>query len=353
MDNSTISGDRTPIHPSVYIISVSFIILVSFTGIVGNGLTILSVFLSTKLRTNFNVFVVNLAFGDLLLCLCIPVQVVTLLSPREPPMPDIIIQLLGLFGNKVVLSNTIFTLAVIAFMRCVKITKPFGIFDDLFTSPRIAVIVASSWALSSMINTIIFLLGGFHIRYDSDARLFRPSAIAVNAKIAVVAWYITDGVCAVLSILIIFISYIKIIIYIRANTRRIAALVDVPPAALRNQPPIALEARNQEQAARQERPNQMADNRFRAREIKVTKNLALVTAVFLVSFLPLPFIPNRSNPYLLIFGFCLNRSNSAMNLLIYAVKHEDFRKVYRCILSGSFKEIPLPSRQLRAMLPDQ
>ncbi|XP_041483588.1 probable G-protein coupled receptor No18 [Lytechinus variegatus] len=351
MDNSTISGDRTPIHPSVYIISASFIILVSITGIVGNGLTILSVFLSAKLRTKTNVFVVNLAFGDLLVCLCIPVQAVTLLSPREPPMSDILIQLIGVVG-KVLVSNTIFTLAVIAFMRCVKITKPLGLFDDLFTTPRIATIVAGSWALSAMITTMIFFLGGRHFRYDSDARLFSPSAIAVS-KIAAVACHITDGAYVVLSILIIFISYIKIIVYLRANTRRIAALVDVPPAALRNQPPIALQARNQGQAARQERPNQMAENRFRAREVKVTKNLALVTAVFLVSFLPLPFVPNRSNPYLLIFDFCLIWSNSAINPLIYAFRHADFRKVYRCILSRSFKDIPFPSRQLRAMLPDQ
>ncbi|XP_041457315.1 rhodopsin, GQ-coupled-like [Lytechinus variegatus] len=351
MDNSTVSGGRTPIHPSVYIISASFLILVSITGIVGNGLTILSVLFSTKLRTKTNVFLVNLALGDLIVCLCIQAQIVTLLSSREPPIPDILVQLIGVVA-KVLLFNTIFTLAVIAFMRCVKITKPLGIFDDLFTKPRIAVIVGGSWALSAVINTIIFFLRGSRFRYDSGARLFRPSAVAVS-KIAAVACYITDGACVVLSISIIFISYLKIILYIRANTRRIAVLVDVPPAALQNQPPIALETRNQGQAARQERPNQMADNRFRAREVKVTKNLALVTTLFLVSFLPFPLVPNRSNPYLYMSNICLVLSNAAVNPLIYAVRHADFRKVFRCLLSGSFKEIPFPSRQLRAMISDQ
>ncbi|XP_041461660.1 uncharacterized protein LOC121412963 [Lytechinus variegatus] len=179
----------------------------------GNCLTIVSVFLCTKLRTKTNIFVVNLAFGDLMICLFIPIEVLALLSPGEPPVPDI---------------------------------------------------------LKTML------------------------AIVLTVSIA--------------------------------STRQIAAVVDEVQAATHDQPPIALEHRNHEPAARQERPNQMADNRFRARQVKVTKNLALVTVVFLLCFLPFPIAANSSNPHLLTFGMFVVWSNSAMNPLIYAAKHADFRK---------------------------
>ncbi|XP_041460962.1 rhodopsin, GQ-coupled-like [Lytechinus variegatus] len=318
--SSTISGDQITIHPSGYIIPASFLILISITGIAGNGLTILSVFLSTKLRTKTNVFVVNLAFGDLIICLCIPGQVASLLSPHEPLVSDIFTDLIGIV-TMISMYNTISTLAVVAFMKCVRITKPSSVFDDLFTKRRISLIVSVSWAFPAVYLFTFFYVGGMQFDYDRHKKLFVFTADEITPLLAC---YIFEGAYTILSLSITVISYVKIILYVRANTRRVADLLDVPPAALQNQPPIAIGAWNQEPAARQ-RPNQMADN-VRAREIKVTKNLALVTAVFFLCFLPFPFVPYSSNPYLYIAGVCVVWCNSAMNPLIYSVKHPDFRK---------------------------
>ena len=86
--NSTegVFGDAILSNYSQFIIA-SFLILMTVTGIVGNSSTIFSVFLSTKLQTKTNVFLVNLACCDLITCFFAPMQVVALLTPYEPSVP--------------------------------------------------------------------------------------------------------------------------------------------------------------------------------------------------------------------------------------------------------------------------
>ena len=97
-------ANLTPEPPGDFILSTSaqyifasFLILTSVTGIAGNSLVILSVFLSAKLQTKTNVFVVTLAFCDLLTCASIPFDVVSLVTPIGQPMPDRICTGHGMF----------------------------------------------------------------------------------------------------------------------------------------------------------------------------------------------------------------------------------------------------------------
>ena len=152
--------------------------------------------------------------------------------------------------------------------------------------------------------------------------------------------------------------YIKIALHVKAHTRRIAAAIESNPLdqvqqqANRDAPSSSHQAaENRELSMRQvNEQRQVVANRFKAHEVTITKNLVVVTVAFLICFLPFPILINSPNAILYIIGFCLCLSNSAINPLIYAFKHKDFQKVFRCIVTGSLRKIPFPSRPLRAIL---
>ena len=357
--NSTevVFGDVVLSNYSQYIIA-SFLILMTVTGIVGNGLTIFSVFLSTKLQTKTNVFLVNLACCDLITCFFAPLQVVALLTPYEPSVPESVPAVYGMFVITPIFIS-ILTLTMIAIIRCVKITRSENIYKKLFTKLKITLIIIGIWVLVGAICVSSYSINeSLWFIYDSKIKMYKPELSNSPGNVLSVVILATDTIYLVVCISVILTCYIKIALHVKAHTRRIAAAIELNPLdqvqqqANRDAPASSHQAaENRELPMRQvNQQRQVMANRFRAHEVTITKNLLVVTIVFLICFLPFPFLVNSTNAISYIVGICLCFSNSAMNPLIYAFKHKDFQKVFRCIVTGSLRKIPFPSRPLRAML---
>ncbi|KAM9362253.1 G-protein coupled receptor 84-like [Symphorus nematophorus] len=118
---------------------------VTITGTVGNLMTILAFSLDSRLRTRFNVLIVNLAVADLLYCTILqPISVDSYLHLRWRSG-----QLwCRIFGLLLFLSNSvsIITLCLVAVSRYLLVAKR-AVFDRVFSDRGLILLVISAWAL--------------------------------------------------------------------------------------------------------------------------------------------------------------------------------------------------------------
>ncbi|XP_054473244.1 G-protein coupled receptor 84 [Anoplopoma fimbria] len=118
---------------------------VTITGTLGNMMTILAFALDPRLRTRFNVLIVNLAVADLLYCTILqPISVDSYLHLRWRSG-----QLwCSIFGLLLFLSNSvsIITLCLVAVGRYLLVTKT-TVFDRVFSDRGLISLLISAWAL--------------------------------------------------------------------------------------------------------------------------------------------------------------------------------------------------------------
>lgn len=135
-------------HPSVVgyrYFAVVWGSAVTITGTVGNLMTILAFALDPRLRTRFNVLIVNLALADLLYCTVLqPISVDSYIHLRWRGGP----LWCQIFGLLLFLSNSvsIITLCLIAFSRYLLIERR-AVFDRVFSDRGLALLLPSTWAL--------------------------------------------------------------------------------------------------------------------------------------------------------------------------------------------------------------
>ncbi|XP_059186352.1 G-protein coupled receptor 84-like [Centropristis striata] len=118
---------------------------VTITGTVGNLMTILAFALDPRLRTRFNVLIVNLAVADLLYCTILqPFIVDTYLNLRwrSGPLWCSISALLVFVSNGV----SIVTLCLVAMSRYLMVAKR-AWFDHVFSNWGLTLLLSSAWAL--------------------------------------------------------------------------------------------------------------------------------------------------------------------------------------------------------------
>ncbi|XP_035802745.2 G-protein coupled receptor 84 [Amphiprion ocellaris] len=117
---------------------------VTITGTTGNLMTILAFALDSRLKTRFNVLIVNLAVADLLYCTILqPISVDSYLHLRWRAG-----QLwCRIFGLLLFLSNSvsIITLCLIAVSRYLLVAKR-AVFDRVFSNHGLVLLIISSWA---------------------------------------------------------------------------------------------------------------------------------------------------------------------------------------------------------------
>lgn len=118
---------------------------VTVTGTVGNLMTILAFALDPRLRTRFNVLIINLAIADLLYCTILqPISVDSYLQLRWRSG-----QLwCSIFGLLLFLSNSvsIITLCLIAVSRYLLVAKR-AVFDRVFSDSGLTFLLILAWAL--------------------------------------------------------------------------------------------------------------------------------------------------------------------------------------------------------------
>ncbi|XP_013864573.1 G-protein coupled receptor 84 [Austrofundulus limnaeus] len=118
---------------------------VTITGTVGNLMTVLAFVLDPRLRTRFNVLIVNLAIADLLYCTILqPISVDSYLHLRWRSG-----QLwCSIFGLLLFLSNSvsIITLCLVAVSRFLLVAKR-PVFDRVFSNHGLTLLLISAWGL--------------------------------------------------------------------------------------------------------------------------------------------------------------------------------------------------------------
>ncbi|TKS71627.1 G-protein coupled receptor 84 [Collichthys lucidus] len=118
---------------------------VTITGTVGNLMTVLAFALDPRLRTRFNVLIVNLAAADLLYCTILqPISVDSYLHPRWRTG-----QLwCSIFGLLLFLSHfvSIITLCLVAVGRYLLVAKR-AVFERVFSDRGLIILLISAWAL--------------------------------------------------------------------------------------------------------------------------------------------------------------------------------------------------------------
>ncbi|XP_047438911.1 G-protein coupled receptor 84 [Mugil cephalus] len=119
---------------------------VTITGTLGNLMTILAFTLDPRLRTRFNVLIVNLAVADLLYCTMLqPISVDSYLHLRWRSGGS----WCRIFGLLLFLSNSvsIITLCLVAVSRYLLVAKR-ALFDTVFSNRGLILLLISAWAVS-------------------------------------------------------------------------------------------------------------------------------------------------------------------------------------------------------------
>lgn len=121
--------------------------IVTITGTVGNLMTVLAFALDPRLRTRFNVLIINLAVADLLYCTILqPISVDSYLHLRWRSGR----LWCNTFGFLLFLSNSvsIITLCLIAVSRYLLVEKR-AMFDRVFSNRGLIFLLTSTWALGT------------------------------------------------------------------------------------------------------------------------------------------------------------------------------------------------------------
>ncbi|XP_033631827.1 G-protein coupled receptor moody-like [Asterias rubens] len=304
---------------------------IAVTGLIGNGVVILAVFMSRKLRRCVtNAFVASLSMADLAACLSMPWTMVSFLHPGSVwPLPDALCRMGG-FGLIMSVGCSIITLAMIALNRLLLVTLPRLTYKRIYTPISTALMILLSWLVPMSIASVPLFtdLGqlGYSARTTSCTRnSSHPKAGALNIFIAMTLYPVP---C-----LVIIVCYTRLYLFTRKHSN------------------IIIHDHNTPERPRGPRRHHLGAWRVHIskRHIRVTKNMLYVVLVFGTLVTPygvtLLFSDNtRALPYTAV----LLSFNSCVNPFIYATKHPDFKTVIICILSCRWGHIPGGIRMFRS-----
>ncbi len=298
----------------------SMLAIIAIIAFFGNGLVVIAVILSKKLRTITNAFVVNLSTADLLTGLNLPWLVLGVLSPDGWPLPDEVC-VFGAFMTICCLGCSATTLAFIALNRVILITRPRATFQWLYTRKKVAGMLFFTWGLPACVACVPLVSPIGELGFDT--RYYTCSWKTSNPNNAIYS-ILVSAMFYPIQLTVIISSYILVILHLRKHTKSI-----VPDEA----PSIS---------AAIDKPRESgAQKRIRRRQVEVTKNLFYVVCAYLICLTPYCVILVIPGGYeLVMYVAAILMFNSCINPFIYATKHPDFKKVFRCILFLKFSEIP-------------
>ena len=320
-------------------ILASLIATVAITGFCGNSLVIFAVILSRKLRNTTNIFVVNLALADLLTCVSLPWTSVALLSKDGWVLPSFLCKMAG-FCLILCLGCSVNTLVCIAVNRAVLITKSRNIYTQCFTKRKIAAMICITWLFPFFIATIPLWSEVGELGYDpyfiTCSWHSQDHGADLLAIVVAVSFY-------PLQLLTIVICYFHIFFYVRKHIKKISLSTELELPSLSGRCNNNEDEQPRRQSCNHATSSQVNQNKKRLWkcQLDVTKNLFYVVCVFLVCFTPYTIcIILRTKSEVFMFTVVVLLSNSCANFFLYASKHPDFRKVFKCIFLCKFSSIP-------------
>ncbi|XP_072014138.1 melatonin receptor type 1B-B-like [Amphiura filiformis] len=316
--NGTITPEPHDITFAQRIVIGICVLLVCIFGFLGNSLTIFAVILSKKLRTTTNVFVAHLAIADLLSCLFQPWDAIGLWSMDGWPLPEWICTLSSGI-SLVCLCFTVVDLALIAINRYLKIMFLLRTYQKIYSVRNIVIMLTIGWLYCFCVVIIPPCFGIGRIGYSYDLKTCASDETNRYSSLY-------TAVCAALiypiPLIIVIFCYTKIFLYVRRHQKIINMRRKSTGVSLRREgvkPPDS-------------------------QQIQITKNLMYVVVAFLVCLGPFTIsIAIDSLKTARHWTGLLALSNSAVNPVIYGLKHPGFREVFSYILKGQWKYIPEPA----------
>ncbi|XP_054767611.1 alpha-1D adrenergic receptor-like [Lytechinus pictus] len=319
------------------ILAVIFIIAF-FVGFTGNGLTMLAVGLSRKLRTITNVFVVNLAIADLLTCCVLPWNTVALLSFSGWPLPDWVCA-----GAALVLYTcggcSLYSLATIAINRYIIITRPLRTYRAIYTKRNIAIILTICWLVPFSVSLIPPLCGlgelGYAVKYKTCShKTTHPLSDYYSMLQAAVLYPVP--------LIIIVVCYVKIFNHTRRHmkTMTMSESSDTSVSNTKRSSPNGT-PHNESKSVRK---------RLNKRQVEITKNMLFVVCAFGLCASPycVSLMIPPSDPAI-PWTAAILLFNSCVNPFIYATKHPYFKQVFGFMLKCQCTKIPEQASIIRTI----
>ncbi|XP_072174329.1 uncharacterized protein [Diadema setosum] len=221
--NETYPGTRVFVfedYPQRIIIAIiaGFVVLI---GAPGNALVILAVVLSRRLRSPTYWFVLNLACADFVTTLCLPFNMVSLVSRDGWPLPHwVCAAVSGIILS--CLGSSMMTLALIAYNRWYLLSQSTAKFQKLYTRRNIIIMIAISWMYPFLLSNIPSIAGigrlGYSEKYKTCTQdTSNPRNAEINGLIAGL------GVAAPLAVVIVAI-YIRIFIFVTRHNKKMESV---------------------------------------------------------------------------------------------------------------------------------
>lgn len=304
-------------------------------GAFGNAMVITAVFMSRKLQTRTNVFVVSLSIADLIYCLALFPTICALIGEKGWPFPDSEwLCKIGAFLLFTCGGVSIYTLSAIAINRMVLITHP-SKYLKVYSPKGLAFMVFIIWIVPVSVILVPPLVNVGGLGYDSEDTTCtdldqHPNGDTYNL---IQASFLYPG-----PLLLITAGYSRTFWYIRRHFKKRRNTIKKEPSFSTD---FSIDNIDMDTAKRDRR---MLRKRQRLQEIEITKNLFLVVAMFILFYSPYFFSLFVSGArYAVLYTGVIAASNSAVNPIIYSLKHPHFNVVLRAMIRCRYDEIPDPS----------
>ncbi|PIK46423.1 putative alpha-1A adrenergic receptor-like [Apostichopus japonicus] len=201
------------------------LVLVFLSGVFGNGLVVVSVLLSRRLRNVTNIFVVNLAIADLLACTFLPATIIALSSPHSWPFESQLFCTSASIVIYVTIGVSLYTLASIAVNRCVLITQSVERYQRIYGNKSIVIgIITFLWAFPAALVLIPFVMGMNELGYNSK---YHSCTDTVSEEQGESAEKVYDLLLAVglfpVPTILLFVSYWKIYSHVLSHAKKLQA----------------------------------------------------------------------------------------------------------------------------------
>ncbi len=322
------------------ILTAVVIAVIAITGLVGNSMIIAAVAFSKKLFTPTNAFVTSLSAADLLTSFALIWYTVGSLGKGEWPLSGAhwLCQF-SAFTVYACIGTSMWTLGLIAVNRLIHIVKPFW-YRKIFASWKLGILVAIPWIIPSSTFLILQACGYVSFGYDKLA------LVCTEFKNTPQSIYGQTIVGLLLPLISIMGSYIWIYVYVRRHSLKRQHNVEEYSMDTSN----TTDDFNSGGTTPSKRP------RISSRKIQITKNLFMIFCAFSICFLPyfalraIEVVSNSNIKHYMFYVKILPFANSAINFIIYASKHPDFKVVLRCMMKCSYADIPQPSPILKYLL---
>ncbi|XP_071505161.1 uncharacterized protein [Diadema antillarum] len=166
-------------YPQRVVIAIALCI-VTTVGIIGNGLVVMSILCSRKLRSPTNWFVVNLSVADFVTCLFLPFDIVAMLAREGWPLVDWLCTVTGTV-TLTCLGTSVVTLALIANCRWYHLTHSPYHFYVHYRLRNICIMVTMSWVYPFLLVIIPHVAGLVHLGYSENYKTCQQDTTLPNS----------------------------------------------------------------------------------------------------------------------------------------------------------------------------